>query len=98
MTGLTPASAGPGEPRPTPTGAATYEIRLAGHLDDHWAAMLGDLNLVRLPDGTTSLTGPVVDQAHLHGALARVRDIGAPLLTLRSLDGVAPTASGDPPT
>ena len=88
--------AGPGR-----TGTAsptTYEIRVAGHLDDHWASVFGDLVLRRLDDGTTSLTGPVVDQAHLHGALARVRDIGAPLLTLRSLDGVAPTASGDPPT
>ena len=92
MTGPTPASAGPGEPRPTPTGAATYEIRLAGHLDDHWAAMLGDLKLVRHPDGTTRLTGPVVDQAQLHGVLTRIRDLGVPLLTLRTRDQ-APTAT-----
>jgi hypothetical protein len=64
-----------------------YEIRVAGHLDDHWAATLGDPTLVRLPDGTTSLTGPVVDQAELHGVLARIRDIGIPLLMLRTLDG-----------
>jgi hypothetical protein len=73
---------------------------VAGHLDDHWASVFGDLVLRRLGDGTTSLTGPVVDQAHLHGALARVRDIGAPLVTVRSVDGVAPaatTASGPPP-
>jgi hypothetical protein len=73
---------------------------VAGHLDDHWASVFGDLVLRRLDDGTTSLTGPVVDQAHLHGALARVRDIGAPLVTVRSLDGAAPaatTASGPPP-
>jgi hypothetical protein len=67
-------------------GAATYEIRVAGHLDDHWAATLGDLTLARLGDGTTSLTGPIVDQAHLHGVLARIRDLGVPLLTLRTVD------------
>jgi hypothetical protein len=60
---------------------------VAGHLDDHWGATLGDLDLVRLGDGTTSLTGPVVDQAQLHGLLARIRDIGVPLLLLRTIDG-----------
>jgi len=69
------------------TGTTTYEIRVAGHLDDHWSSALGDLALVRLDDGTTSLTGPVIDQAQLHGLLARVRDLGVPLLTVRALDG-----------
>lgn len=68
------------------TGVNTYEIRVAGHLDDHWAATFGDLTLARLDDGTTSLTGPVVDQAHLHGILARIRDLGVPLLSLRIMD------------
>ncbi len=66
------------------TETTTYEIRVAGHLDDHWAAVFGDLALVRLDDGTTSLTGRV-DQAQLHGVLARVRDVGVPLLTVRPL-------------
>jgi hypothetical protein len=82
-----PSPAGPGQTGPTPTGTATYEIRVAGHLDDHWAATLGDLTLVRLHDGTTSLTGPLVDQAQLHGVLTRIRDLGVPLLMLRTLDG-----------
>jgi hypothetical protein len=68
------------------TGAATYEIRVAGHLDDHWATTLGDLTLVRTDDGTTILTGPLADQAQLHGVLARIRDLGVPLLALRRLD------------
>ena len=79
--------------RPTPnsgqtgsTGPATYEIRVAGHLDDHWAAILDGPVLVRLGDGTTSLTGPLVDQAQLHGLLARIRDLGVPLLMLRTVD------------
>ncbi len=47
------------------------------------AASLGDLALVRLDDGTTRLTGPLVDQRQLHGLLARVRDLGVTLLTVR---------------
>jgi len=81
MTRPAPDPGGPGE-----TGTATYRIRVAGHLDDHWAATLGGLTLARLDDGTTSLTGPDIDQAQLHGILARIRDLGAPLLTLDSLD------------
>jgi hypothetical protein len=73
-------SAGSGRTGPT----ATYEIRVASHLDDHWAVTLGELTLARLDDGTTSLTGPVIDQAHLHGVLARIRDLGVPLLALRT--------------
>lgn len=68
---------------------AAYEIRVAGHLDDHWSPTLGNLTLVRLHDGTTSLTGPLVDQSQLHGVLARIRDLGVPLLTLRTPDGAS---------
>jgi hypothetical protein len=85
MTRPTPDPAGSGQTGPTATGATTYEIRVAGHLDDHWAASLGDFALVRLDDGTTCLTGLVIDQAQLHGVLARIRDLGVPLLTLRTL-------------
>ena len=69
--------------------ATTYELRVAGHLDDHWAAWLGDLTLVRHDDGSTALTGPVTDQAQLHGVLTAVRDLGITLLSVRSLDTVA---------
>jgi hypothetical protein len=84
---------GPARTGLTPTGTAIYEIRVAGHLDDHWAATLDDLALLRLDDGTTSLTGPVVDQAQLHGVLARIRDIGVPLLLVRTLDQPASSQS-----
>ena len=78
----------------TTTGrSAAYEIRLGSLLDDHWSVMLGDLALTRDGDGTTVLTGPVADQAQLHGVLARVRDLGVPLLSLRTFDWAA-TATG----
>jgi hypothetical protein len=66
--------------------AMTYEFRVEGHLDDHWSAWLGDLTIARHHDGTSTLTGPVADQAQLHGVLAGLRDIGATLLSLNVLE------------
>jgi hypothetical protein len=63
----------------------TYVIRISGHLDDHWSSWLSELTISRHADGTSTLTGPVVDQAQLHGLLARIRDIGATLLEVRRL-------------
>ena len=63
-----------------------YEFRVEGHLDDHWSAWLGDLTIARHHDGTSTLTGPVADQAQLHGVLAGLRDIGATLLSLNALE------------
>lgn len=68
------------------TGPAAYVIRVEGHLDDHWSDRLGGLALRRNVDGTTTLTGPLADQAQLHGVLAGLRDIGATLLSV----GVSP--------
>ena len=63
----------------------TYRIRVRGHLDDRWSDWFGGLDLQRQDDGTTLLVGPIVDQSALHGVLARIRDLGLPLL---SIDGV----------
>ncbi len=60
----------------------TYEIRLAGHLDRRWAARLGGLALRHEAGGTTVLSGPIVDQAALHGLLQRIRDLGIPLVSV----------------
>jgi hypothetical protein len=59
-----------------------YRFHVRGHLDDHWAEWLGDLTIERLDDGTTILSGPVTDQAALHGVFARIRDLGLPLLAV----------------
>ena len=59
-----------------------YEIRIKGHLDDKWAAWFGGLTLTREDNGETLLTGPVVDQAALHGLLRKVRDLAMPLLSV----------------
>mgnify|MGYP006214928709 CR=1 FL=1 len=62
-----------------------YELRVKGHLDARWADWFDGLTLTQLPDGTTSITGIVPDQAALHGVLQRLRDLGLPLISLRQL-------------
>jgi hypothetical protein len=59
-----------------------YEIRLQGHLAPRWSAWFDDLDSTTGPDGTTTLRGPVVDQAALHGLLQRLRDLGLPLISI----------------
>jgi hypothetical protein len=59
-----------------------YEIRIEGHLDDRWADWFGGLTITLEEDGDTLLTGPVVDQAALHGLLRKVRDLGMPLISV----------------
>ena len=60
----------------------TYEIRIKGHLDDKWADRFEGLTITLEEDGDTLLTGPVIDQAALHGLLKKVRDLGMPLLSV----------------
>lgn len=59
-----------------------YQIRLQGHLDPQWAEWFDGLTITLAPNGATLLTGPVVDQAALHGLLKKVRDLGMPLLSV----------------
>jgi hypothetical protein len=63
-----------------------YDFRLAGHLDDHWSTWFGDLTIIHEGDGTTTLRGRVADQAELHGLLAKVRDLGATLISLAPVE------------
>jgi len=60
----------------------TYEIRIKGHLDDKWADWFEDLTITLEDNGDTLLTGPVIDQAALHGLLKKVRDLGLPLVSV----------------
>ncbi len=73
---------------PTPERAmpAGYQLRIDGHLDDHWSPWFGGLTVTQNDDGTTSLTGAVTDQAELHGLLTRIRDLGVTLLSVAVVD------------
>lgn len=62
---------------------AHYHITVRGHLEQRWAAWFGGLTIANAADGTSILAGPIVDQAALHGVLARIRDLGLPLLAVQ---------------
>jgi len=63
-----------------------YELRVEGHLDDHWYDWIADLTMTHETDGTTTLRSPGLDQAALHGLLTHVRDLGATLISVAPLD------------
>ncbi len=65
--------------------AACYEIQLKGHLDHDWSTWLNDFTITHQTDGSTKLVGFVLDQAALHGLLARIRDLSIPILIIKSL-------------
>jgi hypothetical protein len=81
-------------PTPDPDGAGRYEIRLAGRLDAHWAVWFDGLTVSHRSDGTTVISGPVADQAALHGVLQRVRDLGLPLISVTRVEP-DPNIQGD---
>ena len=84
------ATDGPDEP-------GLYAIRLQGHLEDRWAVRFAGLTLTREANGETLLTGPVVDQAALHGLLRQVRDLGMPLISVTAVQpGQADASGGNP--
>ena len=62
-----------------------YEIRLQGQLDECWSDWFEGFTLTRENDGSTTLTGAVIDQSALHGLLRRVGDLGATLISVNVL-------------
>jgi hypothetical protein len=70
------------EPTPRRDGDDWYRIRLQGRLDARWATWFDEMQLSSDEDGTTVLQGRVQDQAALHGLLAKIRDMGLPLLSV----------------
>jgi hypothetical protein len=56
---------------------AIYQIRVQGHLSERWTTWFDGLKIENQPDGEAVLTGPLADQAALHGVLGQIRDLGA---------------------
>lgn len=81
-----------------------YRILVRGHLEERWSDWLGGLSIQRTEDGCSVLTGPVADQAALHGVIGRIRDLGLPLLAVECASdrceelapSVQPEARGSP--
>lgn len=69
-------------PRKPYSAPELYEIRVRGHLDARWTSHFEGLTITLAENGDTLLTGPVVDQAALHGLLKKVRDLGLPLVSI----------------
>jgi hypothetical protein len=70
------------DPKSDPNQPVIYQIRIKGHLGRGWTDWFGGLTITLEEDGDTLLTGPVVDQAALHGLLKKVRDLGMPLISV----------------
>jgi hypothetical protein len=70
--------------------AATYQIKLQGRLSDNWSnwfeGMVMSVSENENGSTLTVLTGPVLDQAALHGLLSRIRDLSLPLLSVECLE------------
>lgn len=78
-----------------PGGPTTYRIRVKGHLGPRWQAWFEDMTITTLPNGDSLLTGPVVDQAALHGILKRIRDLGLPLISIERIESDTTTSCNE---
>ena len=63
-----------------------YKIWIKGHLDGRWSEWFDGLEITNLENGETMLYGNIVDQAALHGVLAKVRDLNLVLVAVSSVD------------
>jgi hypothetical protein len=71
-----------------------YRVRIRGHLDPAWSTWFDGLSIVQNEDGTSTLSGVLVDQSALYGLLGRLRDLGATLLSVEHLPADDPS-TGD---
>ncbi len=72
-----------------------YQIRIRGHLGRQWMGRFEELGVTLEDDGTTLLTGRIVDQAALYGILRKIRDLGIVLLAVNFIGFGPPDGSGD---
>ncbi len=73
-------------PKSNPHQPVIYQIRIKGHLGPQWTDWFEGLTITLEDNGETLLTGPVIDQAALHGLLKKMRDLGMPLLSVNRVE------------
>lgn len=64
-----------------------YVIRVGCQLDARWAGAFEGMAVTNLPGGEAEIVGPLVDQAALHGILAKIRDMNMPLISVARSEG-----------
>jgi hypothetical protein len=74
------------DPTTNPNQPVVYQIRIKGHLGHQWTDWFEGLAITLEDNGDTLLTGPVIDQAALHGLLKKVRDLGMPLVSVSPIE------------
>jgi hypothetical protein len=62
-----------------------YEIRVAGHLSENWAARFEGMSMRHEPEGETVLSGSL-DQAALHGVFMKIRNLGLKLISVKHVE------------
>jgi len=77
-----------------PDQSVVYQIKIKGQLDPEWADWFNGLTITLEEKGDMLLTGPVVDQAALHGLLKKVRDLGLPLVSVGAVEPDPPSTFG----
>jgi hypothetical protein len=75
--------------------ADVYQIRVRGHISATWSDWFEGLRITNADNGEAFLTGPVQDQTALHGLLARVRDLGLPLISVTQTAACGQTPTED---
>jgi hypothetical protein len=70
----------------SPRGPKVYQIKIKGHLGNQWSDWFDGLTITLDKEGNTLLTGPVIDDAALHGLLKKVRDLGMPLISFNQIE------------
>ena len=82
------------EPKTNSDQPVVYQIRIKGHLGYQWTDWFEGLTITLEEDGNTLLTGPIIDQAALHGLLKKVRDLGMPLVSVGPVEPGPATTLG----
>jgi hypothetical protein len=75
-----------GDSRPPESKREIYEIRIRDRLDEDWSEWFDTMTLTHTSEGQTILTGPVADQAALHGLLSRISDLNLTLISVTQVE------------